>query len=271
MTARSWPLAGQRVVGSSSIATFALFGRRFEHHHRFAGKCREIDRALPMRRILAHRRGRPTAVPGRGGDVVAVARIFAAQRPIGALDDPLGAFDDSVERRAQHFVERMVERRPRELAAGCSAPVRLRPSRGSRRSCRRRQSRPRRSGRRNGVVGAAARALAGKAAAGGERADQRHFASFILFEPKQRESAAGPAPRPSRRQACSAKLGRKGDDPQLLVGRPFVAGRRSRLRHAAAEHRREPRALPERARSSLRASSAISSPSGVALTHSSMS
>ena len=47
---------------------------------------------------------------GGGGDVVAVARIVAAQRPVGALDDPLGAFDDAVERRAQHFVERMVER-----------------------------------------------------------------------------------------------------------------------------------------------------------------
>ena len=46
----------------------------------------------------------------RGGrDVVAVARIVAAQRAVRPLDDPLGAFDDPVERRAKDLVERMVE------------------------------------------------------------------------------------------------------------------------------------------------------------------
>ena len=59
--------------------------------------------------ILAHRANDREQMPGGGGDVAAVARIIAAQRPIGALDDALGAFDDAVERRAQDFVERIVE------------------------------------------------------------------------------------------------------------------------------------------------------------------
>ena len=113
MTARSSPLAGSVPVASGVDRDLALFGGRFEHHHRFARKRRKIDRAMPLRRILAHRADDREKVSRGGRDVGAVARIVAAQRPVGALDDPFGAFDDSVERRAQHFVERMVERRGR--------------------------------------------------------------------------------------------------------------------------------------------------------------
>src|SRR5437016_1579044 len=44
-----------------------------------------------------------------GGDVVAITRVIAAQRPIRALNDALGALNDPIERRPQHLIERMVE------------------------------------------------------------------------------------------------------------------------------------------------------------------
>ena len=110
-----------------------------------AASAGEIDRAVALRRVLAHRANDRQQMAGRGGDVVAVACIIAAQRPVGALDDPLGAFDDTVERRAQHFVERMVESRDAPIAPRPSPRASSRaPSRESRRNCRPRQSPPRR-------------------------------------------------------------------------------------------------------------------------------
>ena len=44
-----------------------------------------------------------------GRDVAGVSGIITAQRAVGALDDLVGAFDDSIERRAQRLVEGMVE------------------------------------------------------------------------------------------------------------------------------------------------------------------
>ena len=95
---------------SSSIADVAASSaERIEHDDGFAGERREIDRAMRLGRLLAHRREHRQQMPRGGCDVVAVARIIAAERPVGALDDALGAFDDPVERRAQHLVERVVE------------------------------------------------------------------------------------------------------------------------------------------------------------------
>src|SRR6478672_13295240 len=48
-------------------------------------------------------------MPRGSCNVVAIARIIAAERAVGALLDSLGAVDDSVERRAQHLVEGIVE------------------------------------------------------------------------------------------------------------------------------------------------------------------
>src|SRR4051812_35599006 len=42
-------------------------------------------------------------------DVVAVACIIAAQRPVGARDDALGTVDDAVDRGSKQLVERLVE------------------------------------------------------------------------------------------------------------------------------------------------------------------
>ena len=151
-------------AASSSIATPRSSADGFEHHHRFGGERGKVDRALALRRVLAHRANDREQVAGGGRDVVAVARIIAAQRAVGALDDPLGAFDDPVERRAQHLVERMVERRrsgaarrslggvarcrpmPRKPAKLPSAAVTTSPLRIDRAA----------------LVGAAARALAGE-------------------------------------------------------------------------------------------------------------
>ena len=255
MTARSSPLARKRFRGfeldrdaraprptDSSITTAS------------AGERREIDRALALRRVLAHRANDRQQVAGGGGDVVAVARIVAAQRPVGALDDPLGAFDDPVERRAQHLVERMVERRgPRGSIVGGAALVRAARCRGSRRSRRRRRSRLRRSGSRRALSSARLRARWPVKA--------RRAASALISGISPASSSSSRSTRVSGWPATSAastprmlgKVGRQRDDAQLLVGGPFVARPPSLGFGAAAEQRGEPRRRRERARSSLRA------------------
>ena len=71
----------------------------------------KIEDRLPLRGIVAHRAEDRQQVPRSRSDIVAVARIVAAQRPVGAGDDPLGAFDDAVDRGAQQLVQRMIEGR----------------------------------------------------------------------------------------------------------------------------------------------------------------
>ena len=210
-------------------------------------------------------------MPRRGGDVVAIACIIAAQRPVGALDDPLGAFDDPVERRAQHLVERIVE------GCGC-APVRrpqalrrTEPNRGSRRSFRRRRSRLRRSSTTARLSSARLRAR--------WPVKPRRAASALIsgISPASSSSrrrtrvsgwpatSSGSTPSSSARSGDSEMMPQAPRRPPIRCGlRRFPPPRRRRgLRRAAAR--------PERARSSPRATSAISSPSGVAWTHSSMS
>ena len=209
-------------------------------------------------------------MPGGGRDVVAVARIIAAQRPVGALDDALGALDDPVERRAQDFVERVVE------IAGPRSPGldRRRPEprrcRESRRSCRRRRSPLRRSSTtERDFVAAAAGALAGEAAPRRKRADQRHFAVVILLEPEDAGQRLARRLRRARFRAArqDRPTARSGAAPRRrpIRGAPPRPPLRSR-RRAASEARPGGRATVQPS-----SDKAISSPSGVARTHSSMS
>src|SRR5579864_4551488 len=64
---------------------------------------------MNLRRIFAHRAKNREEVSGSRSDVVAVACIVAAQRPVGTSDDALGAFDDSVNWRTEQFVESIVD------------------------------------------------------------------------------------------------------------------------------------------------------------------
>ena len=249
--------------------------------------------SLALRRLLAHRANDRQQVPRGGRDVVAIARIVAAQRPVGALDDPLGAFDDPVERRAQRFVERMVEaavragrgrrRRRRSISAVPRKPAKLPSAPVTTSPLRITTAR---------FVGAAARALAGEAAARGERADQRHFAVFVLLEPeharqrlpgrfgdvdaemlgkvgRQRDRAAAPRRRPIRCASCAASASaaaaeqrgeprRRGRPlgPAFERQRDLVAFRRRARPTARCHGRPTPRAPGARpAMPSLRASS----------------
>ena len=110
ITARSWPLAGSVPTVSGSIAISRSSAVDSSITTASAASAARSIGALAVRRVLAHRAHDREQVARRCGDVVAIACIIAAQRPVGALDDPLGAFDDAVERRAQHFVQGMVER-----------------------------------------------------------------------------------------------------------------------------------------------------------------
>src|SRR5260221_9023439 len=126
-----------------------------------------------------------------GGDVVAIAGIVAAQRPVGALDDPLRAFDDAVERRAQNLVERIVEGgAARRFGHGRSVGLHRTAEAGEA---------PLGTGydfaiQHNfaAVISAAARMLTSEAAARGKRAHQRHFPILVLLEPDNtRQRLAG--------------------------------------------------------------------------------
>src|SRR4051794_28672610 len=73
------------------------------------------------------------------------------------------------------------------------------------------------------VIGAAARVLASETAAGSKRADQRHFPVLLLFQPDNaRQRLTGDAVGVDAKEF--GKLGRKRDDAQFLVSRPFVPG-----------------------------------------------
>ena len=109
MTARCSPLARSASLRSRSILTRRSSAEEFEHDDGFAGESCEIDRAMRLGGLLAHRREHRQQMPSGGCDVAAVARIIAPERPIGALDDAFGAFDDPIQRRAQHLVKRLVE------------------------------------------------------------------------------------------------------------------------------------------------------------------
>ena len=258
----------------ASIVTLRSSADGFEHHDRFGRERGEIDRAVPMRRILAHRADDREQMAGRGGDVVAVARIIAAQRPVGALDDPLGAFDDAVERRAQHFVERMVEMRrppssPRAWLVRSLESQRCRESRRNCPSAAVTTSPLRTSARLSSVRLRAFWPV--KAAARRKRADQRHFAARHSRQPQRAGQRLPGRPPPRRRQdARRARAEREisrssSSAAHSLRGRGVSASDAPPSKAA----RRGPAA--ERARSSLRATSTTSSPSGVAWTHSSMS
>ena len=140
ITARSCPLRGRtREVELDGDA--ALFGERSTITTASAVERGEVDRAVALRRILAHRADDRQQVPRGGGYVVAIARIIAAQRAVGALDDPLGTFDDSIDRRAKHLVQCVVESGARErVRRWCAGRSMSAESRGSRRSFRRRRS-----------------------------------------------------------------------------------------------------------------------------------
>ena len=141
-----------------------------------------------------------------GGDVVAVARIIAAQRPIGALDDALGAFDDPVERRTQHFVERVIEGRRARGGGGRRAPFDLHRAAKAREAAVGAGHDFAAEHDFAAFVGAAARMLAGEAAARGERADQRHLAGFVFFEPDDAGQRLAGNARPGRRPATRQGL-----------------------------------------------------------------
>ena len=98
MTARSSPVAPSEPLAVRPDRNALLLGRGFEHHHGFRRERRKVDPVLGSMPAPGSSRLAPRADLGGCGDVVAVARIVAAQRPVGALDDPLGAFDNSVKR-----------------------------------------------------------------------------------------------------------------------------------------------------------------------------
>ena len=103
----------------------ALLGGTVQDHDCFSGERREIDRAGVQRRLFPHRCQDGKEVAGGSRNIVAIARIIAAKRAVRTLDDALGAFDDVVQRRPKHLVERMIEGCAARLLIGRRDAVRL--------------------------------------------------------------------------------------------------------------------------------------------------
>ena len=201
-----------------------------EHYDCFAGKSRQIDRAIRYGGV-AHRGEHGQQVASGGSDIVPITRIIAAKRPVGTLDDPFGGLDDAVQWRPQDLVQCIVE--------GCVARGRRRcRSAGVNRTTEARETSVR-AGNHLAVernllpfVRPASGALPGETAPRCQCADQRHLARFIFV--KAQHSCQRLSGHIVGRDAQQFRqVRRQGDNAQFFVGCPFVANS-TRLRLSAA-------------------------------------
>src|SRR6185369_11130780 len=92
----------------------------------------------------------------------------------------------------------------------------------------------------SGLVRTAAGVLSGETSASGKCADERHFARFVFFKPHDARQRLASNPIRLHPQKLR-KVCRQRDDPQLLVGCPFIARAACFGLSAAAKDRCKPR------------------------------
>ena len=82
----------QRLVRLELDTDAARFGRRRDQHHRLDGQRRQVDGAVALPRLLAHRMDDRQQMAGRGRNIAGISRIVAAQRAVGTIGDALGGY-----------------------------------------------------------------------------------------------------------------------------------------------------------------------------------